>query len=395
MKILLSTPFDFDCPGGVNAHVTHLCRELQALGHQTRILSPGARDGRVDDDGHVCRIGSAIPIPANGSTARIALSPFLGRYIRAFLEEEQFDILHLHDPLTSTLHLSLLANSNAVNIGTFHASNSSYLGYNLLYRFGRPLFSWFNERIDERIAVSPVARDFISHYFPGDYRLVPNGIDFDAFGPSVPPVPDLVSDEPTVLFVGRFDEPRKGFRYLLPAMSAVQQEIPAARLLVAGRGNRERFIPLIKQQGVRNVTFLGEVPPELLPALYASCHVFCAPSTGRESFGIVLLEAMASAKPVVATAIDGYRRVARDNREALLVPPYDSERLADALVRILSDQTLGYRLANAGRERARTFSWPTITRRVVECYEEARRRVEQSRPSPAATSSLFSSSDRP
>jgi phosphatidyl-myo-inositol alpha-mannosyltransferase len=396
MKILLSTPFDFAYPGGVNAHVDSLDRELQRTGHTTRILSPGAPDGTIDDDGHVCRIGHAIPIPANGSTARLTLSPYLSKYVQRFLEQEQFDVIHLNDPLTSTLHLTVLAYSTTTNVGTFHASNSSYLGYNLVYRFGRPVFAWFSSRIDYRIAVSPTAREFISHYFPGTYHLIPNGIDFDRYGPHVEPCPAVQSDQPTVLFVGRFDEPRKGFRYLLEAMVRVQQDMPNTRLLVVGPGD----IPCIQRQcyrlNLKNVHFTGEIPSEALPSYYAAGDVFCAPSTGRESFGIVLLEAMAAGKPVIAGNIDGYRSVVRDGTEALLVKPCDARVLSNAILSVLREPALAQRLAIAGRERARLCSWPIIAQRVVECYQQARQSVgDDQQPSLAASSSLFSSTRRP
>jgi phosphatidyl-myo-inositol alpha-mannosyltransferase len=395
MKILLSTPFDYTYPGGVNAHVANLDRELRARGHETRILSPGAPDGTIAEDEHVTRIGHAVRIPANGSVARLAISPFLGRTVCSFLEREQFDLLHLHDPLTSTLHLSVLAHATSAVVGTFHSSNTSYAGYNLLYRFGMPIFSRRFSRINFRIAVSPTARDFISHYFPGEYNLIPNGIDFERFGPHVRPDEQFSSTRPTVLFVGRFEEPRKGFRYLLKAMAAVQDRLPDAQLLVVGPGRETCFSQLIDRYRIRNVVFAGEVPVERLPSLYASCDVFCAPSTGRESFGIVLLEAMASGKPVVASDIAGYRSVIREGQDALLVEPRNVEEIGNAIFSVLNNSELGRRLGRAGRERARLCSWPRITQRVVECYERARLSVDDERPQLAASSSLFSSTRRP
>ncbi len=391
MKILLSTPFDVSHPGGVNAHVANLDRELQRMGHTTRVLSPGACDGAIDDDGHVCKIGRAHTIPANGSLARLALSPFLSKHVRAFLDEEKFDIIHLNDPLTSTLHLTVLANSQTTNVGTFHASNSSYLGFNLLYRIGRPVFARFDQHLHYRIAVSPIASEFISHYFPGDYHLIPNGIDFDRFGANQPPHPDLRTGDPTVLFVGRFDEPRKGFRHLLESMARVQDQIPCARLLVAGPGNPDSFRRQISQRRIAGVQFIGEVPDEALPAIYTSCDVFCAPSTGRESFGIVLLEAMASGKPVVASNIAGYRSVIQHDQEGLLTEPCNPASLSSAILSVLRDPELANRLGVAGRERARHCAWPTVAQRVVECYEEASARG----PSLATSESLVSGTRRP
>lgn len=394
MKILLSTPFDFDCPGGVNAHVYHLDRELQRMGHVTRILSPGTSNGEVEDDGHYCRIGKAIPVRANGSTARVTLSPFLNDAVQAFLERERFDVIHLHDPLMPMLNLAVLANSTTINIGTFHGSSSSAFGFHSWYWLGKPIFSRFFNRVHYRIAVSAVAHEFTNYYFPAAYDLIPNGIDYDSYGPDIEPDPMYRSDQPTVLFVGRFDESRKGFRYLLEAMGHVQQAIPDARLLVVGPGDPSWYQNMIRRYRIRNVIFTGEIPKEDLPHMYAAADVFCAPSTGKESFGIVLLEAMASGKPVIATDLRAYRLVARHNREALLVNPANSENLGRAIRNVLQDSELSTRLGQAGRERAALYSWPTIARRVVECYEWAARRNEQVRP-PLTALPLASSTRRP
>lgn len=380
MKILLSTPFDFSYPGGVNAHVDNLDRALQRLGHTTRILSPGASGNGIDDDGHVCRIGNTIPVPANGSTSRITLSPFLKDNVRRFLEREQFDVVHLNEPLVSTLHLTVLLHSQATNFGTFHASNSSYFGYSLIYRLGHPFFNWFARRIDYRIAVSPIARKFINQYFPDDYQIIPNGIDFEKFGPHVQPDPAVLSNRPTVLFVGRYDEPRKGFRYLLEAMVRVQREVPEARLIVVGPGDGDGLNRQIERMDLQNVQVIGEVSNEALPGLYAACDVFCAPSTGRESFGIILLEAMALGKPVIASDIDGYRSVTRDGQEGLLVEPRNPDMLSNAILRVLREPDLARKLGLAGRERARSCSWPLIAQRVVECYESVLSPVDDEQP---------------
>jgi phosphatidyl-myo-inositol alpha-mannosyltransferase len=395
MKILLSTPFDICYPGGVNAQVINLDNHLRSLGHETRILSPGAPDGKISDDGHICRIGRSYPVPANGSLARLALSPRLSKYVRSFLDREAFDVLHLNDPLTSTLHLAVLSCSRTVNVGTFHSSNTSRLGFNLLYRLGRPLFAMFDRNIHQRIAVSPTARDFIASYFPGDYRLIPNGIEFDSFGPHVEPDPRFHEERPTVLFVGRYNEPRKGFRYLLKAMRKVQEQLPNARLLVVGPGNSATFQHQIASLEPGSVVFAGEVDAGELPALYASADVFCAPSTGRESFGIVLLEAMAAGKPVIASDIPGYRSVIETGNEACLVQPANAEMLQDAILSVLRNPSLAARLGEAGRERARACSWRTITERVVECYERARTSAKDGQPSLTPSASLFSDSRRP
>jgi phosphatidyl-myo-inositol alpha-mannosyltransferase len=394
MKILLVTPFDLNFPGGVNEHLFHLDLQLRELGHSTRILTPRSGDTHQEDDGHVFRVGQSIPVPANGSTARITLSPFISGTIKEFLRAEQFDIIHLHDPLIPTLPLMVLLHSTAPTVATFHGSRSSHFGFNLGYLYAKPVLRHFVDKIDFRIAVSKTARDFINYYYPGDYTIIPNGIDETAFGPEVTPIERYASTDPTILFVGRYDESRKGLRYLIEALALLQQKLPGSRLIVAGPGEPYRYERMIEYHGVRNVTFAGEVPKEDLPAYYATCDVFCAPSTGRESFGIVLLEGMAAGKPVVATNIDGYKEVVRNFQEGILVEPKDPQALAKALGLVLSDPALAMRLGRAGRLRVRDYSWPTIARRVVECYAEARKREDKLDLSTSAASSVVGSTRR-
>ncbi|MBX5443854.1 glycosyltransferase family 4 protein [Sphaerobacter sp.] len=367
MKILLVSPFDFGYPGGVNEHIMHLDREFRALGHQTRILAPRSDEEGEEDDGHIYRLGLAVPVPSNGSTARITLSPLISGKVKEFLHDEDFDIIHLHEPLAPTLPLMVLLHSKTVNIGTFHAARSS----NLAYLYGKPLLSFFHGKLHARIAVSPSAEEFVSQYFPAVYEIIPNGIDIEQFGPHVPKIHHPHISGPTVLFVGRYNESRKGLKYLLRAIALVRQEFPGVHLLVVGPGQAWRYDRLLERYELDNVTFVGAVSKQDLPSYYASADVFCAPSTGRESFGIVLLEAMASGRPVVATNIDGYTAVVRHGVEGLLVEPKNPEALALALVHVLADRELAARLGEAGRRRAEEHSWSVIARRVLDVYERA------------------------
>ncbi len=385
MRILLVTPFDFSYPGGVNEHVLHLDQEFQRLGHYTRVLSPRSESEEEGDDGHFYKLGTTVPVPSNGSTARITLSPFVSRKIKEFLQREQFDIIHLHEPLAPVLPLMVLRHSKSVNVGTFHAARSSNLGY----FYAKPILSYFHGKLDARIVVSQAALEFIDQYFPASYEVIPNGIDLDRFGPHVPPVARYRDGRPNILFVGRYNESRKGLKYLLRAMALVRQEFPSARLLVVGPGNPERFERLIERYGLDNVVFVGPVPHEALPSYYATCDVFCAPSTGRESFGIVLLEAMASGKPVVATNIQGYSAVVRQNVEGLLVERKNPEALAMALVHLLADADLRERLGRAGLERSADHAWSVVAERVLETYERTLARARRAGFAASRDSSPF------
>lgn len=385
MKILLVSPFDFSHPGGVNEHILHLDQEFRALGHQTRILSPRSDDEDEEDDGHFYKLGVTVPVPSNGSTARITLSPFVSGKVKEFLLRERFDIVHLHEPLAPTLPLIVLLHSKAANVGTFHAARSSNLGY----FYGKPLLSYFHGKLNARIAVSPAAREFIDQYFPGTYDIIPNGIDIDQFGPDVEPVARWRDGSQNILFVGRFNESRKGLKYLLRAFALVRMQFPNSRLLVVGPGNPKRFDRLIERFEIDRVEFIGPVTKEGLASYYATCDVFCAPSTGRESFGIVLLEAMASGKPVVATDITGYAAVARHGEEALLVERKNPEALAMALVHVLADQQLAASLGAAGRARAEEHSWSRIAGRVIDLYERTLARSGRRRATISHGPSMF------
>jgi phosphatidylinositol alpha-mannosyltransferase len=235
-------------------------------------------------------------------------------------------------------------------------------------------------RLDARIAVSEPARDFVSQYFHGPYDIVPNGIDMRRFR-DVEPFPWAHDSIPRILFVGRYTEPRKGFKYLLRAMPLIQQQFPDVRLVVVGRGNPDKFEGIIERYSIRNVDFIGQATPENLPRYYASCDLFTAPSISGESFGIVLLEAMAAGRPVVAGNIAGYRSVMTHGDEGLLVPPRDAQALALAIVRLLADRPLRDRLSHAGRATASLYDWPEIASRVLAIYARAARLS----PEPALT----------
>ena len=260
----------------------------------------------------VHRIGRVVSIPANGSVARITLS--LRSYLQAkrLLQAEQFDLIHLHEPMMPALPLTVLRHSGATNIGTFHAFRNTPLAY----FYGKPILQPFFRKLHGHITVSNAAREFVGEYFPADYRIIPNGIDFPRFNTRYPPLEELADGRPTVLFVGRLEK-RKGLRFLLRAWPMVLKRQPEARLVVVGRGRPlEGYKRFAARQGwaPTDVVFAGYVSAEDLPRYYQACDVFCAPNTGQESFGIVLLEAMAAGAPIVASDIPGYRDVVTDWR---------------------------------------------------------------------------------
>jgi len=374
MKIALVSPYDYPYPGGVVNHIFYLDREFRRLGHDVRIIAACSEDVG-DVPRQVIKVsGSIAHVPFAGSVARITLSPRVYRRVKKILKQEQFDVIHLHEPMTPTLPLSVLRHvplsPQSVVVGTFHAyRESNHPGYEYI----KPIFERFFDRLDGRIAVSEVVRDFLIPYFPGDYRIIPNGIDVERFGdPALRPIERFDDGKLNILFVGRLDK-RKGFKYLLQAFAQVKKAVPEARLMVVGAYDKEDKAPYVlyaRQHRLRDVRFIGYVSEDDLPRYYRTCHVFCAPSTGFESFGIILLEAMAAGKPIVASNIAGYRSVLEDGEEGLLVQPEDEQGLAETLIRLLKDSALRGRMGHKGQAKATVYSWQKVAQQVLDYYRE-------------------------
>jgi phosphatidyl-myo-inositol alpha-mannosyltransferase len=383
MKIALVSPYDFAYPGGVAEHINHLATEFRKREHEVHILAPssaGPDQASADPFLHV--IGRVVPIPANGSVARIELSWRAYPQVKRLLAEHEFDVIHLHEPLMPALPPTVLRHSRSVNIGTFHAFRRSNFAYFYAKLVAQPLFN----KLDGLIAVSRPARDFVAEYFPGDYRIIPNGVDYDRFATPRPPLARFADGRLNVLFVGRLEK-RKGLKYLLRAWGYVRERFPDARLIVVGEGRPRRgYERYVARRGWNEVFFAGYVPDDDLASYFQSCDVFCAPSTGQESFGIVLLEAMAAGKPIVASRIPGYDEVLHDGVEGLLVKPKVSVDLATALVRLLADQPTRQRFGQAGQLKARNYRWEQVATRVLAFYDEV---VELKRHQPAVTRQPF------
>jgi phosphatidylinositol alpha-mannosyltransferase len=384
MKLALVSPYDFAYPGGVTEHVSHLAEQFLARGHQVHIVAPSSGDEADEPVASVAapvhRIGRVVSIPANGSVARITLS--LRSYLQAkrLLQQENFDLVHLHEPMMPALPLTVLRHSNTTNVGTFHAFRNTPLAY----FYAKPILRPFFRKLHGRIAVSSPARDFVGEYFPSDYRVIPNGIDFPLFNTRYPRLEQLADSRPTVLFVGRLEK-RKGLRYLLRAWPMVLERVPNARLVVVGRGRPlEGYKRFAARQGwsPADVIFAGYVSAEDLPRYYQGSDVFCAPNTGQESFGIVLLEAMAAGAPIVASDIPGYRDVITNGVEGLLVERQNPAALADALSRLLGNPEMRASMRRAGQVKAQRFDWPRVADEVLSYYQDVLERRREEEPEP-------------
>src|SRR6185369_5553241 len=305
-----------------------------------------------------------------GSIGTLTFSPRYVSQVRELLDRERFDVLHLHEPFVPLLSLFLLRESRSVNIATFHA----YAGFSPSYEVGSRVMKDHAARLHGRIAVSAAARHFIDRFFPGDYKIIPNGVDIPRFAGAVP-LARWQDGTPNVLFVGRH-EPRKGLLDLLKAHRILRRTGYENRLLVVGSGPQEREARrYVAVRGLKGVEFLGKVSDAEKAQLYRTADVFVSPATGGESFGIVLLEAMAAGTAIVCSDIHGYKGVVRRDREGLLVPPRDKKALAGALARVLGDDTLRESMAESGMKRAQEFSWPRVTAKVEDYYGFVIRRL--------------------
>ena len=363
MKIALVSPYDYAHPGGVVIHMANLYEQFTKMGHDVRIITPFSGSSDSLDSQDIIPVGKPFPVPSGGSIARATLSPMLSSPVRDILERERFDIIHLHEPLGSTLTICTLRVSNTINVGTFHAYHSGTMGYRLMSPF---VMRWF-KKLHGKIAVSKPAMDFIGKRFPGEYAIIPNGIDVAHFSAAVSPIEKFNDGKLNILFVGRMEK-RKGLRYLLGAYKTVKQELPNSRLIVVGPGKREKYEKRVKMANLKDVIFTGYVPNEELHIYYQTADLFCAPATGEESFGIILLEAMAASKPIVASAIEGYASVLSHGVEGLMVPPRDEQALASALIQLLKDEPLRREMGARGRLKAEECSWTNVARRVMEYY---------------------------
>ena len=368
MKIALVSPYDYPYPGGVTEHVRNLAERFGIRGHEVHVIAPSSADpASFDAMSNVHRVGRVVPIPTNGSVARITL-PLKGYLqVKRLLTHQAFDIVHRQEPMMPALPLTVLRHSQAINVGTFHAFGRTNIGYFYAKPVLQPLF----RKLHGRIAVSEAAREFVAERFPGDYRIIPNGIDFKRFATPLESPSEHDDDRLSVLFVGRLEK-RKGLTFLLRAWSLVRREFPRSRLVVVGGGGRrlESLRRYAANQQWPEVLFAGHVSPEDLVRYYQTCDVFCAPSTGQESFGIVLLEAMAAGRAIVASDIPGYAEVVTHGREGLLVPPKDAEALAMSLGHLLADAQLRRELGARGQQKAAGYDWANIADRVLAYYGE-------------------------
>ncbi|GAA3821275.1 GDP-mannose-dependent alpha-(1-2)-phosphatidylinositol mannosyltransferase [Cellulomonas soli] len=367
LRIGIVCPYSFDVPGGVQFHVRDLAEALMARGHTVSVLAPADEDTPVPP--YMTAAGRAVPVRYNGSVARLTFGPVTAARVRKWLSAGRFDVLHLHEPVTPSLSMLALWIAEGPVVATFHTSQERSRSLQVAY----PLVRQSLEKISARIAVSEDARRTLVEHLGGDAVVIPNGVYVDTFASAVPdPRWTGTAEAPTVAFLGRIDEARKGLPVLLGAVREVLATHPGTRFLVAGRGETgpEEARELLGD-AADAVEFLGGVSDEDKARLLASVDVYVAPQTGGESFGIVLVEAMSAGAAVVASDLGAFSRVLDDGTAGVLFRTGDSAALADTLVRVLDDPELRRTVVARAREVVRRYDWSTVTDQVLTVYEMA------------------------
>ncbi|OCH79536.1 glycosyltransferase family 4 protein [Gordonia sp. UCD-TK1] len=361
MRIGMICPYSFDVPGGVQAHVTELADVFLDRGHEVSVLAPAGRDTELPE--YVVRAGPALAIPYNGSVSRVNFSPKGYLRLRRWVAENGFDVLHVHEPNSPSISMLSLMVASGPIVTTFHTATSKSLWLSVFQGILRP----YHERIAGKIAVSELARRWQMESLGSDAVEIPNGINVASFA-DAEPLDGYPHPGGTILFLGRFDEPRKGIDVLMRALPAVVERFPYVRVLVVGGGNqaalRRRAGPLAE-----HLVFLGQVDDATKARALASADVYCAPNLGGESFGIVLVEAMAAGAAVIASSLNAFRRVLDDGRAGRLVETGSPDQLAAGLVELLADPEARADLVAAGRIRADKYDWSRVADQILRVYD--------------------------
>ena len=365
LRIGIVCPYSFDVPGGVQLHVRDLAEWLIDQGHDVSVLAPASPDTPVPD--YVVSAGSAVPVRYNGSVARLSFGAVVNARVIRWLESD-FDVVHLHEPLTPSISLLALRAATCPVVATFHSAMQRSRPLEAL----SPVFRPSLERVSGRIAVSPAAHETARWNSGTDPVVIPNGVFVDRIA-AVGPDPRWAGtpSRPTISFLGRMQEPRKGLPVLLDALPAILEACPRARLLLAGPGDGAEVLSAVAPEHRHAVEVLGTLSDEEKAGLLAGSDVYVAPNTGGESFGIILVEAMAAGAPVVASDLEAFARVLDDGRAGRLFACGDADDLARVVIGLVGDASAREALRAAGRRRAREYDWSVVGEQVLAVYETA------------------------
>ncbi|WP_433888227.1 glycosyltransferase family 4 protein [Streptomyces sp. CA-111067] len=360
MKIGIVCPYSWDVPGGVQFHIRDLAKHLIGLGHEVSVLAPA--DDETPLPPYVVSAGRAVPVPYNGSVARLNFGFLSAARVRRWLHDGNFDVVHIHEPSSPSLGLLACWAAQGPIVATFHTSNPRSRAMIAAYPILQPAL----EKIRARIAVSEYARRTLVEHLGGDAVVIPNGVDVGFFA-DAEPRPEWQGD--TIGFIGRIDEPRKGLPVLMKALPKILAERPQTRLLVAGRGDTEEAVETLPEPLRARVEFLGMVSDEDKARLLRSVDAYIAPNTGGESFGIILVEAMSAGAPVVASDLDAFAQVLDEGAAGELFANEDADALATTTLRLLADPDRRAELRSRGSAHVRRFDWSAVGSDILSVYE--------------------------
>ena len=358
------SPYSFDVPGGVQNHIIDLAEALIGLGHEVSVLAPADEDAELPP--YVVPAGRAVPLPYNGSVARIAFGPVSTARVRRWLSRGQFDVLHVHEPMTPSLSLLAVLSARGPVVATFHTSITRSRALSA----AQGLLQMVSEKITARIAVSELARRTQVEHLDGGAVEIPNGVAVAKFA-SAAPLPGWPGEGGSLGFLGRFTEPRKGFTLLRTAFVTLARERAGLRLLVAGPGDPDDLYGEFPADLRDRVVFLGRVSEQDKARMLRSVDVYVAPNTGGESFGMILTEAMAAGVAIAASDLDAFRRVLDGGRTGALFPTGDVDALTASLRDLLDDPERRDELAERAQVAVAAFDWPIVANRVLEVYATA------------------------
>ncbi|NJQ05559.1 glycosyltransferase family 4 protein [Streptomyces lonarensis] len=364
MRIGIVCPYAWDVPGGVQFHVRDLAEHLIRLGHEVSVLAPA--DDESGLPAYLVSAGRTVPVPYNGSVARLNFGPLSAARVRRWVLDGDFDVLHVHEPAAPSLALLTCWAARGPIVATFHTSNPRSRAMIAAYSMLQAAL----EKISARIAVSEYARRTLVEHLGGDAVVIPNGVDVDFFARAdTRPEWTGTPEAPTIGFVGRIDEPRKGLPVLMRALPEIVAQRPGTRLLVAGRGDAEQAVASLPARLRDHVEFLGMVSDEDKARFLRSVDLYVAPNTGGESFGIILVEAMSAGAPVLASDLDAFAQVLDQGAAGELFANEDADALARAAVRLLGDPARRDALRESASAHVRRFDWTTVGADILAVYE--------------------------
>ena len=365
MRIGIVCPYSWDIPGGVSAHVNDLAQALIRMGHYVSVLAPAEFDELLPD--FVVSTGKPRAVKYNGSTARLSFGPLVARKVSKWIEEGEFDVLHVHEPLSPSLSVLACWAANGPIVATWHSAMDRSRMMLTLSKLGQTAM----EKVSARIAVSEAARATLIRHVGGDAVVIPNGVDVSSFTKATPMF-GWPGQNMSIVFLGRGDEPRKGLEILVDAYPQIRKIFPNVRLLIAGPGEPADTLEKLSKVDRSSVTVLGMIAPQDKPSVLASGTIYVAPNTGGESFGIVLLEAMASGTPVVASDLEAFKRVLDFGRAGITFENENSDDLAKVVCQLLGDEAKRAELIVQARLRAAEFDWNVVANEIVNVYESVR-----------------------